>query len=290
MIGEFGTSYLDWNRTSDPYLRGFRQGIWGAALGGAVGAAMSWWWQNIASEDDYSIYSSMAAVLGRTGWGRGAWTNIVFQTSGSPPVTVGAVIPGGQPFDVQLLLDGNWGDIVPGKFAVPSAVAAASSATVLESFVQGSAHPDLRTPFQLSAWFTNNASIVLHLNSVSFGSIMTVLVDGAVVLRTNLADIGSTEVVDEQYNTNFSAAVPPGQHVITITNGGKRLVLSGLGATKPQKVLPASFISNWQPSPNSESAFAALMNLWFMWSRRGLRFRARPPTRRYPGKSATPSP
>jgi hypothetical protein len=79
MIGEFGTSWQAWDTADDPYLRGFREGIWSGALGGSVGTSMSWWWQNIAGGNDYSDYSALSAILGRTGWGAGAWTNIVFR-------------------------------------------------------------------------------------------------------------------------------------------------------------------------------------------------------------------
>jgi hypothetical protein len=79
MIGEFGTSWQAWDTADDPYLRGFREGIWSGALGGSVGTSMSWWWQNIAGGNDCSDYSALSAILGRTGWGAGAWTNIVFR-------------------------------------------------------------------------------------------------------------------------------------------------------------------------------------------------------------------
>jgi len=32
---------------------GFRQAVWGGALGGSVGTAMSWWWQDIHKDDVY---------------------------------------------------------------------------------------------------------------------------------------------------------------------------------------------------------------------------------------------
>jgi len=80
MIGEFGTDWRGWNRANDPYLRGLRQGLWGGALGGSVGTAMSWWWENIQSENVYPLYTALGAILNRTGWGRGGWTNIGFQT------------------------------------------------------------------------------------------------------------------------------------------------------------------------------------------------------------------
>lgn len=87
-IGEYGTDWTGWNSVGDPYLRGLRQGIWGGALGGSVGTAMSWWWQNIDSANDYWLYSSLGTILNRTGWGRGSWTNITFK-GGQPLTAIG---------------------------------------------------------------------------------------------------------------------------------------------------------------------------------------------------------
>ena len=247
MVGEFGTSAAGWNRSADPYLRGWRQGLWGGALGGSVGTAMSWWWENIDSEDDYPTYAALGAVLNRTGWGIGTWTNIAFQTTGVPPVTVGDLVPGGQPVNVQLPLDGNWGSLTPGKLAVPGPQGASYSAAALESFVQGIYHPDLKTPFQLSAWFTNNASLIMHLNSVSDGSIMVVLVDGTQVFSTNLVNLDGGYAVDEEYNIDIPVPLPSGQHLITITNAGEDWFY--LDWVQLNQVLPATYPGNWQPSP-----------------------------------------
>ena len=89
-IGEYGTDYRSWADTiaGDPYLRGTRQGIWGGALGGSVGTAMLWWWENIDNANDYWLYSSLGTILNRTGWGRGSWTNIVFP-GGQPLTAIG---------------------------------------------------------------------------------------------------------------------------------------------------------------------------------------------------------
>lgn len=144
MIGEFGTDWRGWNRTNDLYLRGWREGIWGGALGGSVGTAMSWYWEIIDSENDHPVYSALGAILNRTGWGHGTWININFQTSGTPPSTVGDPIPGGQPFNVQLPLDGGWADMTPGQLAIPNAFAANYSAGKLNSFVHGIWHSDLK--------------------------------------------------------------------------------------------------------------------------------------------------
>jgi hypothetical protein len=245
IVEEFGTSAAGWNQTADPYLRGWRQGIWGGALGGSAGTGMSWYWENIESGNDYPVYASLAQILDRTGWGTGSWTNIAFATNGAPPVTVGNAIAGATPVYVQLPLDGNWADLVPGKLAVPGAAAQGFSAETLESFVHGNDHADLRTPFQLSAWFTNNASLVLHLNSVSDGSIMTVLVDSAKVFSTNLPNLDGAYNVDEEYNTNFTVNIPAGKHLVTVTNTGADWFY--LDWVQLNQVLPATYAGNWQP-------------------------------------------
>jgi len=246
MIGEFGTSALGWNRTNDLYLRGWRQGIWGGALGGSVGTAMSWFWENIDAEKDYPVYAALGTILNRTGWGNGTWTNISFQTSGSPPVTVGNLVAGGQPVNVTLPLDGNWGDLTSGRLAVPGPAAVGYSASVLESFVQGNDHPGLRTPFVLNAWFTNNARLVMHLNSVSGGSIMVVRVDGTTLFSTNLPNLDGQWILDEEYNLDIPVNLPAGLHSITITNTGADWFY--LDWVRLEQVLPAIYPGNWTPS------------------------------------------
>jgi hypothetical protein len=251
LVEEYGTDWRGWNRTNDMYLRGFRQGIWGGALGGSAGTAMPWYWENIDSENDYSNFSSLGAILNRTGWGAGAWTNISFQTSGSPPPTVGAPVPGGQPFTVELPLNGNWGALTSGYLAVPGPPAAGYSGQVFDAFVQGIWHPDLKTPFQMNAWFTNNARLVMHLNSVSDGSIMEVLVDGVQVFSTNLVNLNGTGVyeVNESYNLDVPVNLPAGNHLVTITNTGNDWFC--LDRVRLEQVLPSTYAGNWAPSPDS---------------------------------------
>ena len=123
LIDEYGTSWQGWNRAADPYLRGFRQGLWGGALGGSAGIAMSWYWESIHSENDYPAITALGTILRRTGWSCGAWTNIAFLGSLIPPTTVSNALPDGQAFTVTLPLDSGWGDKLPGQLAVPSAAA-----------------------------------------------------------------------------------------------------------------------------------------------------------------------
>jgi hypothetical protein len=246
LIDEFGTSWQSWNRTNDPYLRGFRQGLWGGAVGGSVGAAISYWWEDIDSENDYSYFTSLGTVLNRTGWGIGTWTNIGFISSGPPPATVGDLIPGGQAFAVQLTPSGVWGDVPSGRLAVPNAQASGYAGTTLNSFVQGWWHPELTSPFVLSAWFTNGARLVMHLNSVSDSATMLVRVDGSQVFSTNLPNLDGTYNVNNEYNLDIPISLASGKHSIEITNPAAGWFY--LDWVRLEQVLPSAYASGWSQS------------------------------------------
>ena len=72
----------------------------------------------------------------------------------------------------------------------------------------------------MNAWLTNNARLVMHLNSVSDGSIMVVKVDGNTLFSTNLPNLDGTYNVNEEYNLDIPVNLPAGLHSITITNTG----------------------------------------------------------------------
>ena len=249
LLDEFGTDWRGWNETNDPYLRGFRQGIWGGALGGSVGTAMSWWWENIQSEDLYPVDTGLGTILNRTGWGRGTWTNITFATSGLPPPLVGDPVAGGQPFDVTLNLSGVWGGMPSGQLAVANASAADDSASTLNSFVHGIWHSDLKVPFRLSAWFTNNARLVMHLNSVSDGAILVVRADGTEMYRTNLPNLDGGYSVNNEYDVDLAVNLPSGKRLVEITNAGTDWFF--LDWVRLEQVLPAAYSPAWAPSPEA---------------------------------------
>jgi hypothetical protein len=249
LMDELGTDWRGWNRTNDVYLRGFRQGLWGGALGGSVGTAMSWYWENIHNENLYPIYSALGTILNRTGWGCGAWTNIDFQTAGLPPVTVGDTVSGGPPFEVFLSLSSVWAGMPTGQIAIPIPAAAGYSASTLNSFVHGVGHSDLKVPFRLSLWLTNHARLVMHLNSVSSGAIMVIRADGTELFRTNLPNLDGGYSVNNEYNLDIPVNLPAGKRLIEITNAGNDWFY--LDWVRLEQVLPATYAENWQPSPDA---------------------------------------
>jgi hypothetical protein len=249
LIEEYGVDWRGWGAASDPYLRGFRQGIWSGAFNGSVGTSMSWWWENIYAGQLYRTCQVLAEVTAGTDWGRGDWQPVTFQTSGDPPPLVGPLPRTGDPFTVQLALSSQWGERMRGQLAVPNPLAAMGAPAFLNSFVHGSAHADLRNPFQISAWFGTNAVLLLHLNSVSSGAILSVTIDGGEAFRQSVPNKDGSYQVNEEYNQDFPIALPPGNHLVEIRNPG--LDWFYLDWVRLQNVQPADYVNHWTPSPAS---------------------------------------
>lgn len=253
MIGEFGTDWRGWNREGDPFLRGFRQGLWGGALGGSVGSSMAWYWEKIHDGNLYPLYRAMGTILTNTAWGGNVRQPIGFQTAAAPPTTVGALTPGGTPFDATLIPGATWGTKPVGQMAIPIPEAAGLAATSFNSFVHGTSHADLRTPFKMNAWFGEQARLVMHLNSVSDGAVLSVRVDGTEVLHRSLPNKDGTYAVNNEYNEDIPVTLAAGRHLIEIRNAGGDWFY--LDWVRLERVLPAAFAQDWSPTP-------AAIGLW----------------------------
>jgi hypothetical protein len=247
MIGEFGTDWRGWRREQDPFLRGWRQGIWAGALSGAVGTAMSWFWEDIHADNLYPAYAALRDILVPAGWGNGEWQPLEFQTSGDPPVNVGDPLPEGEAFSVHLPLDGSWGGKPKGQLAVANGDAGSRSASALNAFVHGTAHPDLKTSFELDAWFTNDARLVMHLNSVADGAVLGVFVDNRKVFQQSLPNRDGQWLVNNEYNEDIAVDLPTGRHLVQIHNLGADWFY--LDWILLEAVWPAEYANDWRPSP-----------------------------------------
>jgi hypothetical protein len=247
LIGEFGMNWQGWVDSDDPFRRGFRQGVWGGLLGGSAGTAMSWWWEQIHAEDLYGIYRSAADFVSRSSLGRGNWRAAALAPADPTPVTVGDLRPGEPSFQATLTLDGQWGARPAGRFALPTADAAAESPGALAGFVHGTSHSELRTPFQVSLWLGTNATVVLHLNSVSEGAVMNVRVDGTSVWSRSIPNRDGGYQVNNEYNTNYTVPLSAGRHTVEIRNTGADWYY--LDWVRFEEVLPAEYAGGWKPRP-----------------------------------------
>jgi hypothetical protein len=147
--------------------------------------------------------------------------------------------------------------MVPGELAVSDTARAALSTVTFNSFVQGTAHPDLQTPFKMAAWLGQNAQIILHLNSVSDGSVMQVLVDGNVVYSWSIPNKDGQHIIDNEYDIDVPVSLPAGKHIVEITNAGFDWYY--LDWVKLVNVLPAAYLGSPQAVGLSNSAGKALL-------------------------------
>lgn len=247
LVGEAGVDWRGWARESDPFLRGFRQLVWGGVMSGSAGTSMSWWWENIHSENAYPVYRALTNILSGSRWGQGVWEPLRFRANALPPDTVGEVIPGGAALSARLVPDLGWGTLLPGQLAVADARSADYAPQRLNAFVHGTSHADLRRPFRLDAWFGAGARLVVHLNSVSDGAILAVRVDGAETFRRSLPNTDGKWEVNNEYNEDIAVTLPAGHHLVEIRNAGGDWFY--LDWVRLEAVRPARYGGDWSPAP-----------------------------------------
>lgn len=245
LVAEAGVDARGWARASDPFLRGFRQLLWGGLMAGSAGTSMSWWWESLHGENVYPCYRALTNILAGTHWGQGNWEPLVFSAPAPTPTRVADVIPGGLPFEVQLTPDGSWGSRPAGKLAIADPLDSAEAPKRLNSFIHGSAHTELRMPFQLDAWFGMEGKLVMHLNSVSSGAILAVRVDGSEVFRRVLPDKDGTYNVNNEYNEDIEVPIPANHRLVEIRNVGSDWLY--LDWVRLEGVLPATYADDWSP-------------------------------------------
>jgi hypothetical protein len=249
LIGEFGINARGWDIAADPYLRGLRQGLWGGALGGSVGSAMSWWWQDLDADDVYPLFATMTGLLRRAGWYEGAWTPVDFAGPGTPPAELAGAIPDGGQFNAQLPLNGAWRLDLPDEFAVAGPLAAQRAAEFLSAYLQGRAHAEHQRPIRLTAWFGDKAKLVLHVNAVAADAELVVRVDGAETFRTAIADRDGLALPNKEIDRDFPVEIAPGRHLIEVANTGRDWIY--LDFIRLEQVRPAAFAGGWNYGPEA---------------------------------------
>lgn len=247
LVAEAGVDWRGWARESDPFLRGFRQLLWGGVMAGSAGTSMSWWWESIHSQNAYPYYRALSKILDRSGWGEGPWTTVKVRENPPAPGQVADLVPNGQPFSAQLTTDGGWAGKPSGILAVANPQSAGEAPKRLNAFVHGSAHPELRVPFKIDAWFADAAQLILHLNSVSSGAILTVRANGSEVFRRSLPNKDGTFNVNNEYNEDIAVPIPSGHQTLEIRNtGGDWFYLDWI---RLERVLPSAYAGDWHPAP-----------------------------------------
>jgi hypothetical protein len=243
MIGEFGTDFRHWNLAADPYLRGFRQGLWGGTLGGSMGTSMSWWWEGLHDDNIYPLFAVLRDVMQRAGWSGGTWEPAKIVAGGAPPIALGKPAGDAQPFDAPVALNQLRLNPVSGGAAIASPLAAERAAERISSYLHGTRNPHLQQHARLHAWFGSNARLVFRVNSVAADADLLVRIDGAEVLREPLANKDGLASLADEIDREFAVAVPAGKHTVDISHTGADWV--NLKSARLERVLPAPFEGGW---------------------------------------------
>ena len=270
MIGEFGTSAANWNSPADPFLRGFRQGLWGGALGGSVGTAMSWWWDDIDRENVYPVYAAMHRILTAGGWEEGSWEPVEFAGAGSPPTDLAAPVPNGAPFSVQLPLSQARRYRMTGEFAIADRLVAQRSADALAARLDGStsAPAGARNTIGLVAFIGEHGALALRVRPVDPGAELVVRVDGREATRATL-DPPAPGALPGATTREFPVPLGGGKHHVEIANEGTgALVVEML---RIDGVRPAEFPAGWRYGPGAvglrsgTKAIVYAYSPWISW-------------------------
>ncbi|HEY5552213.1 MAG TPA: DUF5060 domain-containing protein [Opitutaceae bacterium] len=243
MIGEFGTDFRHWNIAADPYLRGFRQGLWGGTLGGSMGTSMSWWWEGLHADNVYPLYVVLRGVMRRAGWRSGAWEPAKVIGGGAPPMILGEPAADAEPFNAPIQLNQLRLNPVSGEAAIASPLAADRAAERISSYLHGTRNPQLQQHARLAAWFGNNARLVFRVNSVAADADLLVRIDGTEVLREPLVNKDGLASLNDEIDREFAVAVPAGKHTVEIAHTGADWV--NLKSARLERVLPAPLEGGW---------------------------------------------
>ncbi|MFA5257372.1 MAG: DUF5060 domain-containing protein [Opitutales bacterium] len=245
MVGEYGTSAYSLNLERDPYLRGFRQLLWSGVASGSVGTSMSWWWEDIHSQDVYPVYSTLRKVLDEAGWQEGAWTPIASDWT-PPPLELGEPVAGAEPFSADIALNDFRRIALGCEAAIASPLAAARASEALQTYVRAPGDPLCR-PMRMHVLAGKGAVLSAKADSVAGDAEMVVRVDGAELFRTAVPRTGDLSAISSPVDESFSIPLPEGRHVVEITNEGADWI--HLKSLRIANLLPTAFAGGWTFKP-----------------------------------------
>ncbi|MEO5891417.1 MAG: DUF5060 domain-containing protein [Ferruginibacter sp.] len=204
--GEFGlggdAATLSADDPSGVYLH---NAIWGSAFSGAMGGALSWWWDNyIQPQNLYYHFKPLAGVL----------SNIQFVKDDYKKVTVTAT--GGGASDATIVPAADFGVATSASFTVDATGAIMPAASQLGKFLFGSVY---NTQFRVPPVFNVNFPVdgqfkVVTGNSTGTSPKINIYVDGVMLINMNAA-----------INTTYSVNVAAGAHAIKVDNTGTDWIL-----------------------------------------------------------------
>ncbi len=197
--------------TVDPEHIEFHNSLWAAAMSGAAGTTLPWWWRDRIEPDNlFSHYTAVARFVQGEPWA-------TFQPL--PPdrrhIAVSAD-PAAQRFSPVLIvpLGAHWGSQAPRNRFVVEPDGTLSHLADLRPTLFGHRRADWANPPVLEVDYPQAGQFIVHVSSASGGTLQIVL-DGNPLPPEKLAPDKNHDV-----NKDFTIDVPAGRHAIELRNAG----------------------------------------------------------------------
>jgi hypothetical protein len=238
MVGECGTSAYTLNLAADPYLRGYRQLLWAGVTGGSSGCSMTWWWEDVHSQDLYPIHAALARISAEAGWDKaGAWTPLLVADVALPE-NLGARIAGAEPFSASLPLSMSRNRDANFSLALANPLCAARAGERTLAYLAGQGS-EYRAVLRLNVDAAAKAGLTLTVDAAAANAVILVRIDGAEALREALSLSGKPGEANAAASFTRTLPLTEGRHVIEIENAGAPEWLH-LSALKLENLAPCA--------------------------------------------------
>ena len=211
IVGEGGGPSPGKDCSSDPDGIDFHNSLWAAAMSGAAGTTLPWWWrQRIEPKNLFFHYAAIARFAKTVPWNTEPLQPIERHT-----VHVSAP-PAGKRFGPVLFvpLGTGWGAKAPrNRFRVEPDGAVAH----LDEFggvLFGKGRAEWANPPTIEVTYPAAGRFILHVSEVSH-AVLEIELDGETVLRDDALNVSRNRV-----RRDFVIEVPAGRHEITLRNAG----------------------------------------------------------------------
>lgn len=197
--GEFGLGTNENLNLIDPDGIHIHNSMWGTLFGGALGAAMTWWWDNYIHPRDLYFHFAPISIVAK---------KIPFLTAHMRPVDVEVLgVPGNLSISPVL----GWGGIGTSVITIQNSGTIDPANATLASFLYGAQwNTQFRSPPSFNVTYPQAGSFTVRTGSeMGTAPTIQISVDGNVVL----SQAGAV-------NTSYTVPVTQGTHVIKVDNVG----------------------------------------------------------------------
>ena len=211
IVGEGGGPHPGKDGSIDPEGIELHNSLWAAAMSGAAGTTLPWWWrQRIEPRDLFSHYTAIARFAKAVPWATEDWRPIKPKLVGAPADPARRVF---SPVVVVPLAEG-WGRRAARNRFTVEPDGSMPHVEELGTVLFGKGRAQWANPPTIKVAYPVAGRFVVHVGRVSH-AVLEIELDGEKALRVDALNVPQTDV-----RKSFGIDVPAGRHEITLRNVG----------------------------------------------------------------------